>query len=140
VGHGGGSFLFRQAVPALKSGFRPNTISTDLHTGSMNGGMKDISNIMSKFLNMGMTLPEVIMATTWKSAQVINRPELGHMDVGAVADIAVFNLREGEFGFIDTQGYRMDGNLKLECELTIRDGAVVWDLNGMSRPYWITED
>lgn len=139
VGHGGGSFLFRQAVPALKSGFRPNTISTDLHTGSMNGGMKDISNVMSKLLNMGMTMPEVIMATTWKSAQVINRPELGHLDVGAGADIAVFNLKEGEFGFIDSQGYRMDGSLKLECELTLRDGAVVWDLNGISRPYWITE-
>lgn len=140
VGHGGGSFLFRQAVPALKSGFRPNTISTDLHTGSMNGGMKDITNVMSKFLNMGMTMPEMIMSTTWKSAQVINRPDLGHMDVGAVADVAVFNLREGEFGFIDTQGYRMDGNLKLECELTIREGTVVWDLNGISRPYWITEN
>ena len=53
VGHGGGSFRFDQAVPAMKQGFKPNTISTDLHTGSMNGGMKDIVNVMSKFLKYG---------------------------------------------------------------------------------------
>jgi len=140
VGHGGGSFLFRQAVPALKSGFKPNTISTDLHTGSMNGGMKDITNVMSKFLNMGMSMQEIIMATTWKSAQVINREDLGNLDKGSVADITVLNVREGDFGFIDTQGYRLDGNQKIECELTIRDGKVAWDLNGITRPYWITEN
>ncbi len=140
VGHGGGSFLFRQAVPALKSGFKPNTISTDLHTGSMNGGMKDITNVMSKFLNMGMSMQEIVMATTWKSAQVINREDLGNLDKGSVADITVLNVREGDFGFIDTQGYRMDGNQKIECELTIRDGKVAWDLNGITRPYWITEN
>lgn len=139
VGHGGGSFLFRQAVPALKEGFRPNTISTDLHTGSMNAGMKSQLNIMSKFLNMGMTLEEVIEASTWKPAQVIHREELGHISEGAVADIAVFSLLEGEFGFIDSGGYRMDGTQKLQCELTIRAGDVVYDLNGISRPYWIVE-
>lgn len=139
VGHGGGSFLFRQAIPAMKEGFRPNTISTDLHTGSMNAGMKNQLNIMSKFLNMGMTLEEVIEASTWKPAQVIHREELGHLSEGAVADIAVFGLLEGEFGFIDSGGYRMDGSQKLQCELTIRAGDVVYDLNGISRPYWIVE-
>ncbi|MDF9799936.1 dihydroorotase [Catalinimonas alkaloidigena] len=139
VGHGGGSFLFRQAIPALKEGFRPNTISTDLHTGSMNAGMKDQLNIMSKFLNMEMSLAEVITASTWKPAQVIHREELGHLSEGAIADIAVFSLQEGEFGFIDSGGYRMDGTQKLQCELTIRAGDVVYDLNGISRPYWIVE-
>lgn len=138
VGHGGGSFLFRQAVPALKQGFRPNTISTDLHTGSMNAGMKDQLNVMSKFLIMDMPLPEVIAAATWHPAQAIQRPDLGHLDEGAVADVAVLRLREGDFGFIDSGGYRMDGNQKLECELTLREGSVVWDLNGISRPYWVT--
>lgn len=99
VGHGGGSFRFDQAIPAMKQGFRPNTISTDLHTGSMNGGMKDMLNVMSKFLNMGMNTQEVIEASTWKPAQVIKRPDLGHLSEGAVADIAVFSLREGAFGF-----------------------------------------
>ena len=138
VGHGGGSFLFRQAVPALKQGFRPNTISTDLHTGSMNAGMKDQLNVMSKFLIMDMPLPEVIAAATWHSAQAIQRADLGHLDEGAVADVAVLRVLEGDFGYIDSGGYRMDGNRKLECELTLREGQVVWDLNGISRPYWVT--
>ena len=138
VGHGGGSFLFRQAVPALKQGFRPNTISTDLHTGSMNAGMKDQLNVMAKFINMGMSVPEVVAAATWQPAQVIQRTDLGQLDEGAVADVAVFSLHEGDFGFVDSGGYRMDGTQKLECELTLRAGEVVWDLNGRSRPYWIT--
>jgi dihydroorotase len=136
VGHGGGSFRFSQAIPALKSGFFPNTISTDLHTGSMNAGMKDMLNIMSKFLNMGMNIKDVIQASTWKPAQVIHREDLGHISLGAGADVTILNLRKGTFGFIDSSGYRMEGDQKLECELTIRDGKVVYDLNGISRPNW----
>ena len=136
VGHGGGSFRFDQAVPATNQGFLPNTISTDLHTGSMNGGMKDMLNVMSKFLNMGMNIQEVITASTWKPANVIKRPDLGHLSEGAGADIAIFSLREGNFGFIDVRRKRMDGTKKLECELTIRNGQVVYDLNGISSPLW----
>ena len=136
VGHGGGSFRFDQAVPAMEQGFRPNTISTDLHTGSMNAGMKDMANVMSKFLNMGMNMQQVIEASTWKPAQVIKRTDLGHLSEGAVADISVFTLREGSFGFIDVQKKRMDGTLKLECELTVKDGNVMYDLNGISCPLW----
>jgi dihydroorotase len=136
VGHGGGSFLFRQAVPALKQGFAPDVISTDLHTGSMNSGMKDILNVMSKFLNLGMTLPDVIKANTSRAAAVIKRPDLGTLSAGAEADIAVLNLRQGSFGFIDTGGGRFTGAHKLECELTVKGGQVVWDLNGLSRPMW----
>jgi dihydroorotase len=136
VGHGGGSFRFDQAIPAMEQGFRPNTISTDLHTGSMNGGMKDMLNVMSKFLNMGMNVQEVMEASTWKPAQVIKRTDLGHLSVGAVADIAVFSMREGSFGFIDVQKKRMDGTQKLECELTVLGGDVVYDLNGISSPVW----
>jgi len=136
VGHGGGSFLFEQAIPAMEQGFRPNTISTDLHTGSMNGGMKDMLNVMSKFLNMGMNLQEVIAASSWKPAQVINREDLGHLSEGAVADIAVFTVREDTFGFVDVRRNRMDGTKKLECELTVREGKVVFDLNGISSQIW----
>jgi len=136
AGHGGGSFLFRQAVPALKQGFVPDVISTDLHTGSMNSGMKDILNTMSKFLNLGMTLQDVIKANTSKAADVIKRPDLGRLSVGGEADIAVLNLRRGKFGFIDTAGGRLLGDQKLECELTVKGGQVVWDLNGISRPLW----
>lgn len=136
VGHGGGSFRFDQAVPAMKQGFKPNTISTDLHTGSMNGGMKDIVNVMSKFLNMGMSAPEVIGATTWESAKAIKRDDLGHLTVGAVADVAILNLRKGDFGFIDVTKKKMLGDQKLECELTIREGNVVYDLNGLASESW----
>ena len=136
VGHGGGSFLYSQAVPATKQGLWPNTISTDLHTGSMNAGMKSQSNVMSKFLNLGMPLEEVIRAATWAAAQAIQRPDLGHLDAGAVADITVLRVREGAFGFVDAGGNRMAGTQKLETELVIREGAVVWDLNGISMPVW----
>jgi len=139
VGHGGGSFLFEQAIPAIKQGLKPNTISTDFHADSMNGGMKDQSNVMSKFLNMGLTLQEVIEASTWAAAQVIKRTELGHLSVGAVADVAVFSLASGDFGFIDTEGWKIKGDKKLVAELTLREGDVVWDLNGISRPEWNNE-
>lgn len=134
VGYGGISFAYSQAIPAVKSGFYPNTISTDLHTGSMNAAMKDILNVMSKFMIMGMSLQEVIEAATWNPAKAIKKEELGNLSVGAPADIAVFNLRQGDFGFFDYTGYRMEGDEKLECELTIREGQIVYDLNGIANP------
>jgi dihydroorotase len=136
VGHGGGSFLFEQAIPAIKQGLKPNTISTDLHTGSMNGGMKTMINVMSKLLNIGLSMPEIIAQSTWNPAKVIQREELGHLTVGAVADVALIRKSEGDFGFIDTKGWKLKGKEKLICELTLREGTVVWDLNGISRPTW----
>ncbi|MFN2444378.1 MAG: amidohydrolase/deacetylase family metallohydrolase [Vicinamibacterales bacterium] len=136
AGHGGGSFLFRQAVPATKQGFYPDVISTDLHIGSMNSGMKDILNTMSKLLNLGMPLQDVLKANTSRAAEVIKRPDLGHLAVGAEADIAVLNVLKGKFGFVDSGGGKMFGDRKLECELTVKAGQVVWDLNGISRPLW----
>ena len=136
VGHGGGSFVFEQAVPALKQGFFPNSISTDLHTGSMNGGMKDILNVMSKFINLDMPVSEVIAATTWRPAKYIQRLNLGHLSVGSEADITLLQLQKGNFGFIDTNGKKMKGDQKLICEMTIRNGKVVYDLNGLASPDW----
>jgi dihydroorotase len=136
VGHGGGSFVFDQAIPAMEQGFLPDAISTDLHTGSMNAGMKDMLNVMSKLLNMGMPLNEVIRTSTWYPAKYIKHEELGHLSEGAVADIAVLSLKEGSFGFTDIKGKKIKGTQKLECELTILAGEVVWDLNGISMPEW----
>ncbi|MPZ19949.1 MAG: amidohydrolase/deacetylase family metallohydrolase [Luteitalea sp.] len=136
VGHGGGSFLYRQAVPAMEQGFAPDVISTDLHTGSMNGGMKNILNTMSKFLNMGMSLQDVIKSNTSRAAEIIKRSDLGHLSVGAEADVAVLNVRRGTFGFIDVSGGKLAGDRKLECELTVKGGEVVWDLNGIAHPLW----
>jgi dihydroorotase len=136
VGHGGGSFLWRQAVPAIKQGFIPDSISTDLHIGSMNAGMKDMVNVMSKFLIMGMSLDEVVLRSTWHPAREIKREDLGHLSVGAPADVTVLRLAKGDFGFVDVYGARKKGTQKLVAELTVRDGMVVWDLNGISREDW----
>ena len=136
VGHGGGAFSWRQAVPAMQQGFQPNVISTDLHADSMNGGMKDLSNVMSKFLAMGMSIQDVVLRTTWNPANVIRRKELGNLSVGADADVAVFNIRKGDFGFIDVRKTKLKGTQKIETELTVRGGKIVWDLNGISTPAW----
>ncbi|MBI2505058.1 MAG: amidohydrolase/deacetylase family metallohydrolase [Candidatus Latescibacteria bacterium] len=136
TGHGAGSFWFRIAVPALAQGFQPDTISTDLHKNSRLGPNALMTITMSKFLALGMPLQEVIYRSTQKPAEVIRRPELGHLSVGAEADVAVLELQEGEFGFTDSGGARQDGTQKLECQLTVRKGEIVWDLNGRGRPRW----
>lgn len=136
VGHGAGSFRFNQAVPAMQQGFPPDTISTDLHRASMNAGMKNMLNVMSKFINLEMPLSDVIEASTWRAARTIKRDDLGHLSVGAEADVAILRLREGEFGFVDVAGGRLPGSQKLECELTLRAGEVVWDLNGLASSPW----
>jgi dihydroorotase len=136
LGHGAGSFYWWVAVPALQQGFLPDTISTDLHTGSMNAGMKDMPNVMSKMLNLGMPLAEVIRASTWAPAQTIRHTELGHLSEGAVADVTVLRMEEGAFGFIDAAGARMAGTRRLTAEVTIRGGAVMWDLNGRAATDW----
>lgn len=136
VGHGGAAFEFRQAVPAVKQGFPPDSISTDVHAGSLNSGMKDQLNVMSKFLNMGMPLAEVIYRSTWNPARIIHRQQLGHLSEGALADIAVLRLERGKFGFVDSYGAGMEGDQRLACELTIASGRVVYDLNGITRDRW----
>jgi dihydroorotase len=136
VGHGAGSLVFDQAVKALRQGFPPDSISTDLHSESVNAGMKDLVDVMSKFLAMGLSLPETIRAATWNPARQIGREELGHLGAGAVADVAVLGLRRGDFGYVDVAGDRLSGDQRLECQLTLQGGEVVWDLDGLSRPAW----
>ncbi len=132
VGHGGGSFVFRNAVPSIQQGFFPDSISTDLHTGSMNGGMMDMVTTMSKMLVLGVPLREVIRESTINPAVNIKHPELGHLSVGAVADVAVLNLMNGAFAYSDAAKGRLEGNQRLICELTLKDGKVVWDWNARS--------
>jgi dihydroorotase len=136
VGHGGGSFVFRNAVPSVELGFYPDSISTDLHTGSMNGAMMDMLTTMSKFLALGVPLKEVIRESTDNPATQIKHSELGHLTVGATADIAVLNLMSGKFGFADSGNGKIEGNRRFLCEMTIKDGRVVWDWNArMSTDY-----
>jgi dihydroorotase len=133
VGHGS-AFRYSQAIPALRDGFRPNTISTNLSSGTINAFAKDMLSVMSKFLVMGIDLRDVIEASTWNPAVAVRREDLGHLTPGAVADVTILSVREGAFGYFETAAYRMEGDRRLECEMTIRGGRVVWDLNGIARP------
>jgi len=130
VGYGGISFSYTQAVPAVQQGFYPTSISTDMHTGSMNAAMKDMLTCMSKFLAMGVPLKEVIAESTWNPAKEIRREELGNLSVGSDADIALIGMRIGKFGLFDYTGRKIETTKKLECEMTIRGGQIVYDLNG----------
>jgi dihydroorotase len=137
VGHGCGMFHFNVAIPALKQGLLPDSFGSDLHRFSMNSGMKNMLDIMSKFLNMGMNLEDIIFRATWNSARSVKRIDLGHLSEGTEADVAVLSIRKGSFGFIDTGGNKLEGDQKLETELTIRAGKIVWDQNGISAQNWI---
>jgi dihydroorotase len=136
VGHGAGSFWFRQAIPAMAGGFGPDSISTDLHIGNVNGPVVDMLTTMSKFLSMGMPLEEVITRSTVTPANEIGRPELGALTEGAEADVAVLALQEGAFGFSDCGRAKYVGDRKLTCKMTIRAGDVVYDPEGLSMPVW----
>ncbi|MFN7924284.1 MAG: amidohydrolase/deacetylase family metallohydrolase [Bryobacteraceae bacterium] len=136
VGHGGAAFEFRQAVPAVKQGFPPDSISTDVHSGSINAGMKDQLNVMSKFLSMGMPLDEVILRSTWNPAKIIHREQIGHLSIGAIADIAVLRQEKGDYGFVDSYGAGMRGALRLTNELTVASGLVIFDQNARTRTNW----
>ena len=132
LGHGGAGFWFSEAIPALQQGLAPNSFGTDLHRFSMNAGMKDMLNVMSKYMAMGMSKEDVLLRATWLPAKSIKREDLGNLREGTVADVAVLSIREGNFGFIDAGGNRIEGTQKFEAELTIREGKIVWDLNGIS--------
>jgi dihydroorotase len=134
VGYGSISFAFSQAIPAMQNGFYPNSISSDIHVNSMNAAMKDMLNIMSKCMAIGMTLQQVVQASTWNPACEIRHEELGNLSEGSVADVAILNMRTGKFGFYDYTGYKVDGTQKLECEMTIKGGKIVYDLDGIVTP------
>jgi dihydroorotase len=129
VGHGNQSFVLRNAVPAIAQGFWPDTISTDLHGLSMNAPMMDMPTLLSKFLALGMPLKDIMLRATWNPAQVIRHPELGHLTPGAGADIAVWSIMRGQFGYGDAFGGRIAATERLICEMTLRNGQLAWDWN-----------
>ncbi len=136
VGHGSGSFTWRVAAPIVAEGFLPDSISTDLHSGSFTYNVKDMLNVMSKFLALGLPLDDVILRSTWNPAREIGQEQLGSLSIGSPADVAVLRLERGEFGYLDMYGARLSGTQKLTCEMTLREGRVVYELNGLSRPRW----
>ncbi len=138
LGHGAGSFWFRIAVPAMRQGFGPDSISTDLHKSSALIPNATMPVTMSKMLNIGMPLREVILRSTAIPARMIRHPELGTLSVGAEADVAVLRVEEGTFGFVDSGHAKARGNRRIQAVMTVRAGEIVWDLNGESWPDWET--
>src|SRR6204780_1478668 len=136
VGQGGGSFKWSLAVPMIKDGFIPDSISTDLHVTSMNGAMKDELNVADKIMAVNVPLKEVVAEMTSHPAHEIRHEELGNLSQGAIADVTVLRVEDGKFGFTDMVNRRLDGKQKLICELTIKDGKIVYDLNGISAELW----
>lgn len=136
LGHGNGSFFWTVAMAAFQEGFLPDTISTDLHLRSWMDGMKDINNVMSKFLSNGIALKDVVRMTTLEAAKAIRRPELGTLSVGAEADVAVLRLERGKFGYLDNRRQRVMGDQRLTTELTLRAGRPIYDLNGVAADEW----
>jgi dihydroorotase len=132
VGHGSGSLWFRIAVPAIRQGFLPDTISTDIHKSSIMLPHATLTNVMSKFLNIGMTLEQVIERTTVNAAKAIRRYDLGNLDEGAIADIAVLEVERGRFAFLDSGRAKLIGDRRLNAILTVRAGEIVWDLKGLA--------
>jgi dihydroorotase len=135
-GHGNGSFFWPVAKAAFAEKLYPDVISTDLHLRSWMMGMKDMNNVMSKFLSNGMSLPEVIRASTSAAAKAIRRPELGTLTEGAEADIAILRIETGRFGYLDSRMQRVWGTQRLTTEATIRAGKVIYDLNGLASVEW----
>jgi dihydroorotase len=136
TGTGGGSFKWSLAVPMIRQGFKPDSISTDLHVDSMNSATKDILNVASKLMAIGLSLQEVVADMTAHPAHEIKREELGNLSLGAIADVAVLSIQKGHFGFTDMNNTRVEGDRKLVAELTIKDGKIVYDLNGLEAEPW----
>jgi len=136
VGHGSGSLWFRIAVPAIQQGFLPDTISTDIHKNSVMLPRATMILTMSKFLNMGLALEQVIERSTVNPAKAIRRPELGTLSEGSVADVAMIALEKGKFAYLDSGFGKLTGDSRLRCAVTIRNGQVVWDEDGLSVGDW----
>jgi dihydroorotase len=136
VGHGAGSFWWRHAVPAIRDGFIPDSISTDLHTGNVNGVVFTMLEVMNKILAIGVPVADVIRRSTVAPAKEINRPELGTLTPGAGADVAVFSLEKGSFDFVDCERTTLTGDQRLNCELTIYNGDIVYNPKSRGLKTW----
>lgn len=113
VGHGTGSFSFDTAEAMLSQGLKPDVISTDIHQMARQGPMYDMPTTLSKFLTLGLTLPEVIERATSRAARAMGKPELGTLKPGAWADIALFRLETGSFTYYDVRMQPRQGQQRL---------------------------
>lgn len=131
VGHGRNHVNFRIARAAFVQGFEPDTISSDLTSAGHAGCVKDLPTTLSKCLNLGMPLADVIRAATSTPARLVGREgELGTLRPGAAGDVAVFELARGTFDFEDADGQHLTGDRRLEPVLTVLAGEVWWEPEG----------
>jgi dihydroorotase len=116
VGHGGGSFDYTVAEAAMAAGAGPDTISSDIHVFSGNSpGMPYLTWVMSKFLNLGLTLEQVVAMATVNPAKAINRaPKLGTLQIGAPGDVSLLEIVEGPVEFVDTRNNKRQGKMHLK--------------------------
>ncbi|MFZ1966388.1 amidohydrolase/deacetylase family metallohydrolase [Bradyrhizobium sp.] len=122
IGHGRGSFAFKTARAMLANGFYPDTISSDVHVLCINGPAFDQVTTMSKFLCMGMSLPEVVKASTVNAAMALRRPELGSLKPGSVGDATMISIQEGKFDYEDVVGEHLIGDRKIVSEGVVIGG------------------
>ena len=122
IGHGKGSFAFKTARAMLANGFYPDTISSDIHALCIDGPVFDQVTTLSKFLCMGMPLPDVIAASTLNAAMALRRPELGGLKTGSVGDATVISVRQGSFDYVDVVGEHLSGDRKIVCEGVVIGG------------------
>jgi dihydroorotase len=125
IGHGTGSFSFQTAEAMLEAGVLPDVISSDIHQMAIQGPMFDLPTTLSKFLNLGLSLPDVIERATSRPAAAMRKPELGSLKPGSQADVALFRLEEGEYVFRDVHMNGLKGNQRLVNTLTMVDGEVL---------------
>jgi dihydroorotase len=122
IGHGRGSFAFKTARAMLANGFYPDTISSDVHILCINGPAFDQVTTMSKFLCMGMSLYEVVKASTVNAAMALRRPELGSLKPGSVGDATLLSIQEGKFDYEDVVGEHLIGDRKIASEGVVIGG------------------
>lgn len=113
IGHGMGSFAFKTARAMLANGFAPDTISSDVHSLCINGPAFDQVTTMSKFLCLGMSLPEVIRASTVNAAFALKRPELGSLKPGSAGDATILSVEDGAFDYVDVVGEHLEGRQRI---------------------------
>ncbi len=122
VGHGGGSFAFKTARAMLANGFEPDTISSDVHTLCIDGPAFDQVTTMSKFLCMGMSLSDVIKASTLNAAVALQRMEYGSLKPGSLGDATILSVREGRFDYVDVVGEHLIGDRRIVSEGVVLKG------------------
>lgn len=120
IGHGSMSFSFDTAKKMLRSGFYPDTISSDVHCLCINGPAFDLVTTLSKFYSLGMPLIEVVRASTQNAAEILAKPDLGSLKVGTVGDASILKIKDGSFEFEDGEKNKLDGDKKI-----LADGLVI---------------